>query len=128
MDGALSVGPYRRSEKDWNTTSPANCETLGKDAHPGDKYLASKTLAERAAWEFVQKRKDELKFDLVALNPPFVHGPTLHEVTKPENLNTSLFSLWTAVFTNQKSIEELTTPSYGSMAHCSFDLLIYFIL
>ncbi|KAI0776385.1 NAD-P-binding protein [Irpex lacteus] len=103
MDGALSVGPYRRSEKDWNTTSPANCETLGKDAHPGDKYLASKTLAERAAWEFVQKHKDELKFDLVALNPPFV--------TKPENLNTSLFSLWTAVFTNQKSIEELTTPS-----------------
>ena len=112
MDGTLSVGPYHRSEKDWNITSVTNCETLGKDAHPGDKYLASKTLAERAAWEFVDKHKSELKFDVVAINPPFVHGPTLHEVTSPEKLNTSLFSLWTAVFTDKKTKEELTGPGY----------------
>ncbi|KAI0776384.1 NAD(P)-binding protein [Irpex lacteus] len=110
MDHVAFPGPSHRSEKDWNEGSITKCETLGKDAHPGDKYLASKTLAERAAWEFVKTHKDEVNFDLVALNPPYVHGPTLHEVTKPENLNTSLAGLWVAVFTDQKSKEELTAP------------------
>jgi hypothetical protein len=32
-------------------------------------YLASKTLAERAAWEFVAKHKAELKWDLVVHQP-----------------------------------------------------------
>ncbi|KAI0088794.1 NAD(P)-binding protein [Irpex rosettiformis] len=110
MDGATSTGPAHLSEKDWNVASVTACETLGKEAHQGDKYLASKTLAERAAWEFVDKHKGELKFDVVAINPPFVHGPTLHEVNSPENLNASLFSLWTAVFTDKKSKEDLTAP------------------
>ncbi len=110
MDHVAFPGPSHRSEKDWNEGSITKCETLGTDAHPGDKYLASKTLAERAAWEFVKTHRDEVNFDLVALNPPYVHGPTLHEVTKPENLNTSLAGLWVAVFTDQKSKEELTAP------------------
>lgn len=38
-------------------------------------YIASKTLAERAAWEFVRERSDAP--ELVAINPGFVLGPAL---------------------------------------------------
>ena len=36
------------------------------------QYQASKTLAERAAWEFVEEKKGEIKFDLVSINPSWV--------------------------------------------------------
>ncbi|KAE9420223.1 hypothetical protein Angca_009532, partial [Angiostrongylus cantonensis] len=42
-----------------------------------DYYSRSKTLAEKAAWDFVDKIKDGNKFALTALNPTFVVGPLL---------------------------------------------------
>ncbi|KAG9310433.1 hypothetical protein JVU11DRAFT_9573 [Chiua virens] len=55
------------------------------------KYRASKTLAEKSAWEFVNnpENKTRINWDLVVLNPPFVFGPAIHEVTTPASLNTS---------------------------------------
>jgi dihydroflavonol-4-reductase len=53
------------TEADWNTKS-----TL--DRNP---YYLSKTLAERAAWAFVERERPT--FDLVALNPFLVMGPSL---------------------------------------------------
>ena len=50
---------------DWNTKS-----TLERNP-----YYLSKTLAERAAWDFMETRKPH--FDLVAINPFFVIGPSL---------------------------------------------------
>ncbi|TEB29202.1 NAD(P)-binding protein [Coprinellus micaceus] len=41
------------------------------------KYRASKTLAERAAWEWVKEKGEGLGWDLVVMNPPFVFGPPL---------------------------------------------------
>jgi nucleoside-diphosphate-sugar epimerase len=38
------------------------------------KYRASKTLAERAAWEWVKEKGEGLGWDLVVMNPPFVFG------------------------------------------------------
>ncbi|KAJ7898306.1 hypothetical protein B0H14DRAFT_2557339 [Mycena olivaceomarginata] len=38
------------------------------------RYRASKTLAERAAWDFVEKHKSKLGWDLVMINSPFVAG------------------------------------------------------
>lgn len=35
-------------------------------------YSASKVLAERGAWEFVEKNKESINFDLVSINPSFV--------------------------------------------------------
>ena len=46
--------PYTYTEADWNEASPRAVEELGAKASPADKYLASKTLAERAAWSFVE--------------------------------------------------------------------------
>lgn len=64
------------SEADWNTKS-----TLKRNA-----YYHSKTTAERAAWGFIEERSPG--FDLVAINPPYVFGPSL-----VPSLNTSARAL-----------------------------------
>ncbi|VUC31102.1 unnamed protein product [Clonostachys rosea] len=50
-------------------------------------YRGSKTFAERAAWDFVEKEKPN--FDVVALNPPMVYGPVVHHLGSLSRLNTS---------------------------------------
>lgn len=52
------------NEESWN-------ESATKDYEP---YAYSKTLAEKAAWEFV-KKQENCNYDLVACNPSFVMGP-----------------------------------------------------
>lgn len=53
------------TEKDWNTMSSL-------DRNP---YHYSKTVAELAAWDFIMKKRPA--FDLVAINPFMVIGPSL---------------------------------------------------
>ncbi|KAI8986793.1 NAD(P)-binding protein [Trametes punicea] len=84
-----STEPHVFSEADWNEASLQEVREKGRDATPQGKYRASKTLAERAAWQFYEENKANLKWDLVVLNPPFVFGPAIHAVDKPENLNES---------------------------------------
>ncbi|CDO69083.1 hypothetical protein BN946_scf184992.g32 [Trametes cinnabarina] len=81
--------PHVFSEADWNEASIQEVKEKGRDAGGAAKYRASKTLAERAAWEFYEKNKASLSWDLVVLNPPFVFGPVIHAVDVPENLNES---------------------------------------
>ncbi|KAJ6535745.1 hypothetical protein B0H19DRAFT_963478 [Mycena capillaripes] len=81
--------PKTFSELDWNEQAPKEVAEMGREASPITKYRASKTLAERAAWDFVEKHKNEIGWDLVVLNPPFVFGPTIHEGSTPDALNTS---------------------------------------
>ncbi|TFK38822.1 D-lactaldehyde dehydrogenase [Crucibulum laeve] len=90
--------PATYSEKDWNTTSIKVVEEQGRQATPHHKYRASKTLAERAAWEFYEKHKAEVEWDLVVINPPMVYGPFIHAVTTPLNLNASLQIFYAHVF------------------------------
>jgi hypothetical protein len=80
------------SETDWNELSVREVKTKGRDAAPIHKYRTSKTLAERgeqgawangvscwlmmcdlAAWDFVEKHKDSIKWDVVIINPPLVN-------------------------------------------------------
>lgn len=42
-------------------------------------YEKSKTLAEKAAWEFVEKLPEDEKFELVCINPGLVLGPNLNK-------------------------------------------------
>ena len=53
------------TEKDWNTMSSL-------ERNP---YHYSKTLAERAAWDFIMRKRP--KFDLVSINPFMVIGPSI---------------------------------------------------
>ncbi|KAI0696062.1 NAD(P)-binding protein [Cerioporus squamosus] len=84
--------PVVLDESAWNEQALAEVKQKGRDAPAVTKYRASKTLAERAAWEWYEERKRAgvLGWDLVVLNPPFVYGLILHECDKPENLNQSM--------------------------------------
>ncbi len=53
------------TEADWNT----------KSSIARNPYYYSKTLAERAAWDFMRQRQP--LFDLIAINPFLVIGPSL---------------------------------------------------
>lgn len=53
------------TERDWNTRSSLQ-------RHP---YHYSKTLAERAAWDYIGQNKPH--FDLVSINPAMVTGPSI---------------------------------------------------
>ncbi len=48
---------------------------------------ASKTFAEKAAWEFVEKENPN--FTLATMNPPLVFGPIVHYLNSLDSLNTS---------------------------------------
>jgi len=89
--------PYTFTEKDWNTYSVDLVEKEGKKSPGKDQYQASKTLAERAAWEFVQEKKGEINFDLVSINPSWVFGPIIHEVKGPSALNESVHLFWESI-------------------------------
>ena len=40
-------------------------------------YPKSKTLAEKAAWEYVEKLAEGQKFELATINPVFIMGPSI---------------------------------------------------
>lgn len=58
------------TEADWNAVSPAIIEKEGKNGPVVHWYVGSKTLAERAAWDFVKDNK--VAFDLTTVCPAYV--------------------------------------------------------
>ncbi|PPQ73615.1 hypothetical protein CVT26_010523 [Gymnopilus dilepis] len=93
-------------ESQWNDQAVELTNTLGKEAPPMVKYSASKVLAEKAAWDFYNKLKSELQWELVTILPSHVVGPPLQVVKGPETLNISEWLFWDAI-ANPKSDEEL---------------------
>ena len=53
------------SEEDWSDLSHCN------------PYEKSKTMAEKAAWDFLEALPDNEKFELVSLNPSLILGPNM---------------------------------------------------
>ena len=106
---SADVVPRTFNEENWNEQSIKEVETKGSNAVQADMYRASKTLAERAAWKFVEVHKDKIKFDLVVLNPPFVWGPTLHEVRRPAELNFSVLDWYNTIVKGTMTPEQLVT-------------------
>ncbi|KAM6538528.1 methylglyoxal reductase (NADPH-dependent) gre2 [Fusarium falciforme] len=70
------------SEASWN---PVTVNDISRS--PATAYRASKTLAERAAWDFVATEKPS--FDLVTVCPPLVLGPVSKHLATLESINTS---------------------------------------
>ena len=62
------------TESDWNSVDVEAVKTKGSAAGPVAGYFASKSLAEKAAWDFVASHKSEISWDLVSLNPPYIFG------------------------------------------------------
>ncbi|MCC4799365.1 SDR family oxidoreductase [Enterovibrio norvegicus] len=65
MMGSMKTGTFGPS--DWTDSSSSAIST----------YTKSKTLAERAAWEFVENLPDSNTMEFVTLNPGGVFGPPL---------------------------------------------------
>ncbi|KAF8877686.1 D-lactaldehyde dehydrogenase [Infundibulicybe gibba] len=78
------------TEENWNDASAKVVEEKGRDASSWSKYRASKTLAEKAAWDLYNKHKPELEWDLVVILPPSVYGPCLQEMRSLTDLNVSV--------------------------------------
>ncbi|KAL8729058.1 MAG: hypothetical protein Q9166_004975 [cf. Caloplaca sp. 2 TL-2023] len=73
---------YTYSEKDWN---PITEEEAIQD--PPSGYRASKTFAEKAAWDLAEKEKPS--FTISTINPPMVFGPIHPKLQTLDTLNTS---------------------------------------
>ena len=71
VDGSKGFWPgHSYSEDDWN---PMTLEDAKENPMMG--YRASKTFAEKAAWDFIEKEKPS--FTLSTINPPMVFGPVV---------------------------------------------------
>jgi len=73
---------YEYSEKDWNPITEEEAIL-----NPSNGYRASKTFAEKAAWDFLEKEKPN--FTVTTLCPPLVLGPIVHYLNSLDALNTS---------------------------------------
>lgn len=83
LDEAHFFNPeHTFSEASWN---PAGLDDI--HSSPATAYRVSKTLAEKAAWQFVQD--EQPAWDLVTITPPLVLGPVVHYLASLEGINTS---------------------------------------
>ncbi|GES64666.1 cinnamoyl-CoA reductase [Aspergillus terreus] len=73
---------YVYTEADWNPLSFEEAATY--KAFP-PVYTASKALAEKAAWEFMEA--EPRSFDLVCINPCHTWGTYKQDVSSPEKMN-----------------------------------------
>ena len=94
-----ATGPRVYDETCWNEVDVEEVKTKGRDAPQLSKYRASKTFAERKAWEYyAQAQAKGERWDFVVINPPWVFGPVMHELKGgPETLNDSNKSWYDAV-------------------------------
>jgi nucleoside-diphosphate-sugar epimerase len=73
----LTTVPRVFTESSWNEASVEAVKTKGSAAGPFLIYCASKTLAEKAAWEFVAAHKSKLSWDVAVINPSLILGVRL---------------------------------------------------
>jgi len=80
---------YVYTSKDW---SPLTYDD-GKNATiPANAYRASKVLAEKFAWEYLEKEKPH--YDMVTLCPTNTFGPIVHPLKNIGSLTGSNMQLW----------------------------------
>ncbi|MCJ1267695.1 hypothetical protein MMC22_007581 [Lobaria immixta] len=76
------------TEEDWNEWA----EPQAKDGDTTALYAASKTMGERAIWEFRDEKKP--KFSISAVLPAVVIGPPVQPAANPDDLNMTIKPLW----------------------------------
>ncbi|KAK0479097.1 D-lactaldehyde dehydrogenase [Armillaria luteobubalina] len=105
------------SEEDWNKQAVSEVEEKGSDASFAAKYCASKSLAEKAAWNFFEEHKATLPWDLSVIIPPNVHGPFINEVPNPQSLGYATNEWYNIVVSGKMSSEDMATQG-----HCWVDV------
>lgn len=87
------------TEEDWNTSGEA---VARKEFTAPVAYGASKAVAERALWDWVDENKPS--FAVAAINPGVVTGPPTLWPDQPEQLNETLRPVWALYAGEAKAI------------------------
>ncbi|KAF2032407.1 NAD(P)-binding protein [Setomelanomma holmii] len=95
------------TEDDWNPVTLSQVEAAWAEDIKDPAYLASKTFAEPAAWDFVEERKAEVKWDFVTLNPPMVYGPLAHKISSLAKLSESTGHIYKGFFATKTPTDAL---------------------
>ena len=99
---------YTYTEKDWN---PITYEQA-KSADGSTAYCASKTFAEKAAWDFLKDIKPN--FDLATICPPMIYGP-LDQGASLAHLNTSSADIYRMMNGSQKEPGPTEFPAFADV-------------
>ncbi len=99
---------YTYSEKDWN---PVTYEQAKSGDGP-TAYCASKTFAEKAAWDFVKEKKPN--FDIATICPPMIYGPLDNDASL-DHLNTSSADIYRFMNGSQKEPGPTTFPAFADV-------------
>ncbi|KAK0232517.1 D-lactaldehyde dehydrogenase [Armillaria fumosa] len=102
------------SEEDWNKQAVSEVEEKGSDASFAAKYCASKSLAEKAAWNFFDKHKATLPWDLSVIIPP---NPFINEVPNPQSLGYATNEWYNIIVSGKMSTKDMATEG-----HCWVDV------
>lgn len=86
------------TEEDWNPET----YDVAKSSNWGVAYCASKALAERAAWDFVENRKPN--FTISAINPPKIFGPTATSTLSASSLPISADEIYKLINGSSKEV------------------------
>ena len=95
------------TEADWN---PETYEAA-KTADGATAYCASKTFAEKEAFEVVEK--EHPNFSIATVCPPMVYGPTEQGVTSTSKLNTSSADIYRLM---NGSLQEVPPTAFWAWA------------
>jgi len=102
LDPTKGVRPgFTYTDSDWN---PVTREAAASSSDGVFAYVASKTFAERAAWDYVENEKPE--FTIATLSPPMVYGPVIHHVEDMSSLNTSAGDFYRLINGSEKEVPE----------------------
>ncbi|KAL0566202.1 hypothetical protein V5O48_015813 [Marasmius crinis-equi] len=119
--GVVDDKPVVFGDEDWNELSVKQTEEQGRKAMGVTKYRASKTLAEKALWNFVSKNPG-LSWDVVAINPPFVFGPATNYVPTPDKLGTSATDWYKTLLTQEPDAAGKTPQVLAGRNFCWIDV------
>jgi nucleoside-diphosphate-sugar epimerase len=92
LGAAAPVHKQRIRETEWN---PVTWEQGVASQDPYVVYSASKTLSERAAWDFMNREKPS--FDLVTFCPPFFFGTSVSVPASAAEIASSLGTFFAAL-------------------------------
>ncbi|OZJ05736.1 hypothetical protein BZG36_01310 [Bifiguratus adelaidae] len=98
---------YTYTEKDWN---PTTYEEAAKSDKGGYVYCASKKLAEKEAWDYVEKNKPS--WDMATMCMPMIFGPVVHPVKSMDKLNTSTAQIWSVINGEAKEVPATDFPAW----------------
>lgn len=97
---------YIYSEKDWN---PVTYDEAASTTDGSVAYCASKTLAERAEWDWM--KKNQPPFDLVTITPPWMFGPYATGLKSTKHISESVGLLY-----NMLGAKEIPPFDFGGFA------------